>query len=78
MQVVQFVADRSTVRLSVANSPASVPLEWTRKSTSMFITCLQEHPCLWKVTRDDYKNRDVGNSAVNIIAAMRKPMEVDK
>ena len=75
MAVVQFVADSSTVKMFAATSPASAPVEWTRRNTTMFITCLREHPCFWKVTRDDYKDRDVRNSAVKtMISAMRKSM----
>ena len=48
---------------------ASFPtiVEWTRSSTVIFIDNIKLHPCLWRVTIKEYKDRDARHAALEKI-----------
>ena len=52
--------------------------QWTRAITLQFIDLLKQHPCLWQVKNDNYKNKIVRNSSLAaIIKALNENMNCE-
>ena len=58
------------MRLGAALAPKMA--EWTRTHTAVFIENLKPFTCLWKVTSEEYKNRDKRRIALQNLQEIMK------
>ena len=64
---IQVTPRRGHQLIAIKPTMAKQNFEWTRGNTQQFIELLSEHPCLWQVQSNNYKNKPVKSVSIKTI-----------